>query len=216
MKIGTAAHHTPLGGLAVRRSPQDPFAAVVLLHGGRADDLRPPPLLNLPALRMRAFSAAVTRALRGRAVLIAELRYRHRGWNGVRADAAQDALGALARIRACHGDIPVVLIGHSMGGRAALRAAAHPSVRGVIALAPWCPPGEPVDHLAGRELYLLHDEKDRITSARQSWDFVRLACAAGAVARGIPMPAGRHTMLRGGGLWHRRTAEIVAGMLSRR
>ncbi|MFD9367902.1 alpha/beta fold hydrolase [Streptomyces sp. NPDC060020] len=189
---------------------------MVLLHGGRADDLQPPPLLNLPAWRMRLVSAALTRALSGQPVLVAELRYRHRGWNGARADAAQDAIAALDRLRDHHGDIPVILIGHSMGGRAALRAAGHPSVRAVVALAPWCPPGEPVDHLTGREVYVLHDEKDRVTSARQSWDFVRRARAVGASAVGIPMPGGGHAMLRRSGLWHRCTSEIVARMLSRR
>ncbi|MEV7414814.1 alpha/beta fold hydrolase [Streptomyces sp. NPDC089919] len=200
--------------VTLRGAPAAPTAAVVLLHGGREDGLHAPPLLNLPALRMRGFSRAVRRGLRGQPVLVAEVRYRHRGWNGPRADAARDALTALARIRARHGDIPVVLIGHSMGGRAALRAAGHPSVRGVIALAPWCPPGEPVDQLAGREVYVLHDEADRVTSARQSWELVRRARACGADARAIPMPAGGHTMLRDGGRWHRRTAELAAAMLS--
>ncbi|WP_331727894.1 alpha/beta fold hydrolase [Streptomyces sp. NBC_00158] len=197
-------------------SPRAPSAAVLLLHGGRAEDLRPPPLLNPPAWRMRFLSAALARALSGRDVLITTLRYRRRGWNGPRADPARDAVAALDRLHAHHGDIPVVLIGHSMGGRAALRAAGHPCVRGVIALAPWCPPEEPVGHLAGREVYVLHDERDRVTSARQSWDFVRRARAAGASAVAVRMEAGGHTMLRGSRSWHRHTSEIVERLLSPR
>ncbi|MEU4106607.1 alpha/beta hydrolase, partial [Streptomyces tanashiensis] len=103
---------------------------------------------------------------------------------------------------------------HSMGGRAALRVAGDPAVRGVVALAPWCPADEPVDHLGGRRLYLLHDETDRVTSARQSWEFVRRAREAGADAAGIPMPTGGHAMLRGADLWHRRAAELTAALLS--
>ncbi|MFK0211477.1 alpha/beta fold hydrolase [Streptomyces sp. NPDC090298] len=200
--------------LLVRSAPAEPTAAVLLLHGGRADGPEPPPALNLPALRMRPFVGAVTRAVRGRGVLIAEVRYRHRGWNGARADAAQDAEAALARLRDQAGPVPVVLLGHSMGARAALRAAGDPAVRGVVALAPWCPADEPVDHLGGRRLYLLHDEADRVTSARQSWEFVRRARAAGADAAGIPMPAGGHAMLRGADLWHRRAAELTAALLA--
>ncbi|MGW6392599.1 alpha/beta fold hydrolase [Streptomyces sp. NPDC055103] len=211
---GCRAKPTEPGALLVRSSPAVPTAAVLLLHGGRADGPEPPPALNLPALRMRPFVAAVTRAVRGRDVLVAEVRYRHRGWNGSRADAARDAEAALVRLRDRVGTVPVVLLGHSMGGRAALSAAGAPAVRGVVALAPWCPTGEPVDHLGGRRLYLLHDETDRVTSARESWDFVRRARAAGADAAGIPMPTGGHAMLRGAGLWHRRAAELTAALLS--
>nr|WP_237545984.1 alpha/beta fold hydrolase [Streptomyces sp. SID1046] len=187
----------------------------MLLHGGREEGPEPPPLVNLPALRMRPFAAAVARATRGRDVLVAEVRYRHRGWNGSRCDAARDAEAALARLRSLAGDVPVVLVGHSMGGRAALRAAGAPLVHGVVALAPWCPPGEPVDHLAGRRLYLLHDEADRVTSAAGSWEFVRRSRLAGADATAIPMSTGGHAMLRGAGAWHRRTAALVTGLVTR-
>ncbi|MEU4271875.1 alpha/beta hydrolase [Streptomyces sp. NPDC026092] len=201
------------GCLVVRSAPAVPAAAVLLLHGGRSEGLGPPPLVNLPALRMRPFATAVARALAGRDVLVAEVRYRHRGWNGDRRDAAQDAAAALARLRERAGPIPVVLVGHSMGGRAALSAAGDPMVRGVVALAPWCPPGEPVEHLAGRTIHVLHDEADRVTSAREAWDFVRRARTAGADAVAIPMTTGGHAMLRGAAHWHRRTAELTAALL---
>ncbi|MFC8270984.1 alpha/beta hydrolase [Streptomyces sp. NPDC057271] len=202
------------GALVLRSSPAEPKAAVLLLHGGRADGPEPPPALNLPALRMRPFAAAVVRATRGADVLVAEVRYRHRGWNGDRCDAARDAAAALARVRKLVGEVPVVLMGHSMGGRAALRAAGDPHVRGVVALAPWCPPGEPVDHLGGRRLYLLHDERDRVTSAAESWEFVRRARRAGADAVAVRMPEGGHSMLRSAGSWHRRAARIAAALLT--
>ncbi|MFI7358238.1 alpha/beta hydrolase [Streptomyces avidinii] len=201
--------------LVVRTAPEIPTAAVLLLHGGREDGPEPPPRLNLPALRMRPFASAVARATRGRGVLVAEVRYRHRGWNGSRCDAARDAEAALDRLRGIAGDVPVVLVGHSMGGRAALRAAGAPLVHGVVALAPWCPPDEPVGHLAGRRLYLLHDEQDRVTSAAGSWEFVRRSRLAGADATAIPMPTGGHAMLRGAGAWHRRTAALVTGLVTR-
>ncbi|WP_369141836.1 alpha/beta hydrolase [Streptomyces sp. R44] len=199
--------------LILRQAPLAPVAAVILLPGGHADGLQPPPRMDLAALRMRPFSSAVLRAVRPRPVCIACVTYRRKGWNGAHADAARYAHTALADIREHAGDIPIILIGHSMGGRAALRVAGDPAVRGVVALAPWCPPGDPVDHLTGRRLFLLHDEADRVTSAQESWNFIHRARAVGADAVGIRMPAGGHTMLRRAGLWHRQAAYLVAQLL---
>ncbi|WP_418961246.1 alpha/beta fold hydrolase [Streptomyces tritici] len=187
--------------------------AVLLLHGGRADSLAPPPPLNLPDLRMRAFARALGQDPRHADVLIGYVRYRTRGWNGERADPVHDTRRALAELADVAGPLPVVLLGHSMGARAALRAADDPHVRGVVALAPWCPPGEPVTHLAQRTVIALHDPADPITAATDSWAYLHRAEAAGARVRGIRMPGGRHTMISRSRLWHslatRSTAEVL-------
>ena len=80
---------------------------------------------------------------------VAQLRYRLRGWNDTGDDALADVAFALDTLDARYGGVPIVLVGHSMGGRAALRSAGHPTVRGVVALAPWLPGTEPVEQLAG-------------------------------------------------------------------
>lgn len=195
--------------------PPGPAApgAVLLLHGGRADSLAPPPPLNLPGLRMRPFARAMDRDARLAGVLIASVRYRMRGWNGQRADPVLDTRRALEELRRAAGPLPVVLVGHSMGARAALRAADEPQVRGVVALAPWCPPDEPAGHLTDRTVMALHDEADRITSAAQTWDCLARARTAGARVRGIRMPRGRHAMIRDARLWHRLTTDCVATIL---
>ncbi|MFF3349037.1 alpha/beta fold hydrolase [Streptomyces sp. NPDC002779] len=207
---GSRAHEGPL---RLRTVPADPAAAVVLLHGGRADALTAPTRLDLPAVRMLPFARAITRRVLPGKLLIADVRYRHRGWNGARADAARDAREALDELTELHPTVPMVLVGHSMGGRAALRAADHPQVRGVVGLAPWCPPGEPAAHLTGRQVIVLHDENDTVTDAHGSWDLLQRAHRSGAMTCGIAMPEGRHAMLRGAADWHRITAAAVEGIL---
>ncbi|MFJ9766291.1 alpha/beta fold hydrolase [Streptomyces erythrochromogenes] len=195
------------------RLSQRATAAVLLLHGGRADALSPPPRLNLPALRMRPFAAAVTRATTDSDVLVAHVRYRYRGWNGRHAHPVADVRRALDELRAVAGPIPVVLVGHSMGGRAALRAAEDPQVTGVVALAPWCPPGEPAAHLRARAVVALHDEHDRVTRAADTWAYLARARRAEARVRGIRMPRGGHAMIGDAGMWHRIAAGAAAALL---
>ncbi|MFE5677437.1 alpha/beta hydrolase [Streptomyces erythrochromogenes] len=195
------------------RLSQGATAAVLLLHGGRADALNPPPRLNLPALRMRPFATAVTRATAHDDVLVAHVRYRYRGWNGDHAHPVADVRRALDELRAVAGAIPVVLVGHSMGGRAALRAAEDPQVEGVVALAPWCPPGEPTAHLRTRAVVALHDEHDRVTRAADTWAYLARARKAEARVRGVRMPRGGHAMIGDAGVWHRIAGGAAAALL---
>ncbi|MFG2138308.1 alpha/beta hydrolase [Streptomyces sp. NPDC048650] len=209
----SGGHRGAPGPLRLLTAPTAPRTAVLLLHGGRADSLAPPPRLHLPALRMRPFGSALARSLRADDPLLALVRYRHRGWNGARADAAQDAGQALDELAARAPGVPVVLVGHSMGGRAALRIGGHPAVRGIVALAPWCPEDEPVGHLRGRTLALLHDPCDRVTRAEDTWHFADRARMGGSRVHAIAMPSGGHAMLRGARHWHRLTTHLVTAVL---
>ncbi|MEU0688320.1 alpha/beta fold hydrolase [Streptomyces uncialis] len=199
--------------MVVRRAPTEPRAAVLLLHGGREDALEPPPMVNLPAVRMRPFASDLVRATSRERVLIGRVRYRHRGWNGPREDAVHDARRALRALLDATGPVPVVLVGHSMGARAALRVAGDPQVRGVVALAPWCPPGEAVGQLRDRMVAALHDPADRVTQAAETWEHLTRASAAGARTLGIRMPGGGHAMLRDVRTWQRIATSLTLGML---
>lgn len=203
----------PRPALVLRAPVPEPACAVLLLHGGRVDALEAPPPWNAPGARMRPFARALARATEGGGVVLGTVRYRHRGWNGPRCDPARDALRALDELTLVTGPVPVVLVGHSMGGRAALRAARHPQVAGVVGLAPWCPAGEPVGQLRGRRVVLLHGDRDRRTDPRASAEFAARARAAGADARMLPMPGGDHAMLHRAGEWHALTTRLVTGLL---
>nr|WP_221476698.1 alpha/beta fold hydrolase [Streptomyces zagrosensis] len=199
--------------MVLRPCATPPRAVVLLLHGGREDGLEPPPALNLPSARMLPFARAIARDTAGHAVVLGSVRYRHRGWNGERDDAAQDAQRALDELSELHGPVPVVLVGHSMGGRAALRAAVHPHVRSVVGLAPWCPDGEPVAHLAGKRVVLLHGGRDRVTAPSGSQNLAARAREAGAEACTLLLPDGDHAMLRRAAAWHALTTQVVSGLL---
>ncbi|MEU9393271.1 alpha/beta fold hydrolase [Streptomyces sp. NPDC048324] len=197
--------------LIVRRAPQQPVsAAIVTLHGGQEVSRRavrpwqPAALRMHPVLRAAAATAPPD-------ALLGQVRYRHRGWNT--GDPADDALRALDELAELAEAARVVLVGHSMGARAALRAASHPLVRGVLALAPWCPPADPVAHLGDVRIVLVHGDHDRVCAPAESADFVRRARAAGTPAGLVTVRGGDHAMLRRSGAWHRATGELVAQML---
>ncbi|HWB65823.1 MAG TPA: alpha/beta fold hydrolase, partial [Mycobacteriales bacterium] len=113
-----------------------------------------------------------------------------------------DARWALDEVRRQHGAVPIVLVGHSMGGRTALHVADDPSVVGVCALAPWIERADSADRLAGKALLVVHGGNDRTTSPRRSAGFARAAEQAGASVEYVRVVGG-HAMLVRAGRWHR-------------
>ncbi|MFJ4184450.1 alpha/beta hydrolase [Kitasatospora sp. NPDC089509] len=196
-----------------RVRPAAARAAVLVLHGGEEHNLARPRRLNLPLLRMHGFLRALTRDTADAGVAIGTVRYRHRGWNGDRADAAQDAFAALDELTKTLGPVPTVLVGHSMGGRAALRAGGHPTVTGLVALAPWCPAEDPCDHLAGRDVLFLHGDRDTVTLPADTRAFAARSRAAGARVCGYTVAGSGHAMLQRIPDWHRATSRLTTALL---
>ncbi len=155
-------------------------AALVLPGGYATGHGRYCPLLDLE-LRGLGRTLADRGADRGLAVHL--LRYRNRGWNGARADPVVDTRWALTRLADRHGPVPVILVGYSMGGRAAVWAAGGANVTAVVAIAPWLPGGDPVDGLQGRRALILHGSRDR-SEARPE---LSLAYAERARALGVDL-----------------------------
>lgn len=191
----------PAGPAAVR-------AVVIVIHGGQSVSLRPTSPVQLAVLRMIPVSRAIRRVAGGSGVAVIRPRLRLRGWNGAQASPVADVAEVLEAVPRRFGQVPVVLVGHSLGARAALRAAGHPSVIAVAGLAPWLPAGEPTAQLAGRRLLLVHGTADTVTSPAMTWQYARDAsdfAAVGAVA----VQGGDHAMLRRARLWHRLAAEFA-------
>jgi alpha/beta superfamily hydrolase len=141
------------------------------------------------------------------------LRYRERGWNGHGGDRVADARWALDRVRAEHGDVPVALLGHSMGGRVAVHVADDPSVVGVVGLAPWWSAQDPVATLAGRSLVAAHGRQDRITAYAQTEAYVARARRVATAATLHDMGALGHYMLTGADRWNDVALTATLGVL---
>jgi pimeloyl-ACP methyl ester carboxylesterase len=174
---------------------------VVVAHGGQSVSTAPTTAYQLAVLRMIPLVAAIRHAVRGHAVMVRRPRFEVRGWNDANASPVRDLTRLLDDLRDEFGPVPVVLVGHSMGARAALRAAGHPSVTAAAGLAPWLPPGEPVDQLAGRRILLAHGTADAVTSPAETWVYAERARALTGVTE-IEVRTGEHTMLWRAPLWH--------------
>jgi len=186
---------------------------VLVAHGGQTSSTSPTSPVQPAVLRMIPVAGAIRLALRGSGVAIQRHRFRVRGWNGALASPVGNLNEALDAVVAEFGSVPVVLVGHSMGARAAVRSAGHPAVTAVAGLAPWLPPGEPAGQLAGRRVLLAHGSADSITSPAETWAFLERARAVTEVSA-VEVRDGDHAMLRRARLWHAIAAEFARAVLA--
>lgn len=181
-----------------------------MLHGGRQQSEEPVRNRHASWWRMALLAKALRPVARREDLAVHLLQYRARGWNDAgRPWPVADTRTALAQLRDVHGDLPVVLVGHSMGGRTACRAADDAAVVGVVGLAPWLPQGEPVSALAGRSLHVLHGTNDRWTSAALSAAFVERARRVATDASWQSLPGAGHYMFRQVRAWNRFVEDSV-------
>jgi pimeloyl-ACP methyl ester carboxylesterase len=205
----TAPQEPSLSRLAREAGPDGPAGLVLVLHGGQSVSTEPTTALQLSVLRMIPVARAVRHAVRGDSIGVSRPRFAVRGWNGARASPVADVTRWLDEAADRFGPVPVVLIGHSMGARAGLRAAGHPLVRAVAGLAPWLPPGEPVAQLAGRLVLLAHGDRDRVTSPAETWQYAERARGLTEVTT-VTVRGSGHAMLQHAGQWHRLAADFAA------
>jgi pimeloyl-ACP methyl ester carboxylesterase len=196
------------------RDPAGPVTAVaIVLHGGKSDSFDASDPNGLAALRMRPFAGSLNSSGASHGLAVWTVRYRFRGWNGSDRSPVADTEWALAEVRRRHGDVPVVLVGHSMGGRTALYVAADASVRGVCALAPWTEAGDPVDQLAGRSLLIAHGTWDMVTSAGGSKRYAERAAAVTSPVGRFVVRGDTHAMLFRWRRWHSIATGFTLGTL---
>lgn len=195
-------------------APRDPDGVVLVLHGGgsRAADVAVSPT-QASVLRMIPIAHRIAWAGRGR-LAVFRLLNSTRGWD-TRHTPAQDARWALDRIAERYGRRPpACLVGHSLGGRAALLAADAPEVVGVAALAPWVRPADAAD-APGRTVLFVHGDQDRVADPALSAALARRMAGSARVGY-VLVEGGSHAMLRRAGRFSGPAADLaVATLLGR-
>lgn len=186
-----------------------PRVVALLLHGGTQHSQDPVGGRSASWRRMAAMQRTITPRLHDAGIASWLLRYRARGWNGQGTGAQEDARWALEQVRTTYGDVPVVLLGHSMGARTSAYVADDPSVVGVVGLAPWWQPDDPVGALRDRHVVAAHGRTDKITSAKMTRAFVQRAAPIAASTEFVDMGRVGHYMLRRVEEWNAVAAENV-------
>ena len=188
-------------------------AVALVLHGGRSKSRAPVRANQLAVLRMLPFVTSLRRAGSEHGLAVARMRYRLRGWNGGDQSPVTDVDGVLGRLVDRFPGLPIALVGHSMGGRAAIYVAGHDAVRSVVGLAPWLEPGDPMNQLLGRRLLVAHGRADRMTDPGESASFTAAAAAVASSATYVAVDGDKHAMLRRASLWHELATGFVLGSL---
>ena len=174
--------------------PEDPAGIVVVLHGGAARRGGVPVSpAQLSVLRMIPVASRIARASSGRLAVLRLLNSR-RGWD-TEHTPVQDVDWALGEIAERFGVAsPVCLVGHSLGGRAALLSAGRRQVDGVVALAPWVYPTDLATGIRGTPIVIIQGDADRIAGPDRSRQVARRLQRETAVAY-VTVAGGTHAML---------------------
>jgi pimeloyl-ACP methyl ester carboxylesterase len=195
-------------------SPAAPRAVVLLLHGGQQHSVEPVKNRHASWWRMAALARSLRRYATQQDLALSLLQYGQRGWNDLNDPSpVKDARAAIHELTDRWPGVPVVLVGHSMGGRTACRAADEPSVIGVVGLAPWLPEGEPNASIAGRHLRVMHGTQDSWTSAALSRAYVERSQGVAASATWTSLPGGGHFMFRQSATWKRFVTDSVTDIV---
>ncbi|MEJ7832029.1 MAG: alpha/beta fold hydrolase [Nocardioides sp.] len=191
-------------------TPQQPEGVVLVLHGGANREGNPMVSpTQLSVIRMIPVARRLARAGRGR-LAVFRLLNSHRGWD-THTTPVDDVAWALRQLVERYAGVPVGLVGHSLGGRAALLAGGRHGVRSVVALNPWVYPTDTAD-LSGRRVLIVHGTADRIAQASRSEAVARRLGAFTEVGY-ISIEGGKHAMLSHGADFEKAAAAFTTAAL---
>ncbi len=175
--------------------PERPAGAVLVLHGGasrRVSMMVSPAQLSV--LRMIPIARRIARAGVKR-LAVFRLLNSARGWDTHHTPVHDARWGLDQAAERLGARLPTCLVGHSLGGRAALLTADCPEVESVVALAPWVYPTDLPGGLAGERILIVHGSRDRIASPERSAALAERLSREARVSY-ITVQGGKHAMLR--------------------
>lgn len=192
--------------------PRHAEAVAIVLHGGasRQDNPMVSPT-QLSVLRMIPIARRLAKADHRR-LAVYRLLNSTRGWD-TKQTPVDDVHWAIDQLRDGFGSgLPVGLVGHSLGGRAAILAGDHAEVRSVVALNPWVYPADGQTDLSGRRVLIVHGSDDRIASLANA------KAAADRLSRKaevsfVRVEGGKHAMLARHRDFDRLAADFTAAAL---
>lgn len=188
------------------RLPATPEAVVLVLHGGAGRPDRPSvSTRQLSVQRMIPVAGQIARAAPER-LAVHRLLNSFRGWDPERSPV-HDVEVALDQLRDQFGPLPVCLVGHSLGGRAALLSGGRSGVRSVVALNPWVYPTDHAD-LSGRRVLIVHGDSDRVADIAHSRT-VAQALRSTADVGFATVKGGKHAMLARSSTFMRLTTDFL-------
>lgn len=174
--------------------PDRPDGAVVVLHGGasRREKVMVSPT-QLSVLRMIPIARRIARAGKGQLAVFRLLNSR-RGWD-TQHTPVRDAHWALDQISERLGpQLPTCLVGHSLGGRAAILTSARPEIKSAVALAPWVYQSDHPGGLDGQRLVIVHGSNDRVASPNRAYGLAQTLSGLTPTAY-VLVKGGKHAML---------------------
>lgn len=176
-------------------APDGAEGTVLVLHGGASRRNRPEVSpTQLSVLRMIPIAKRLAREGEGR-LAVFRLLNSHRGWDASHTPV-NDATWALRELaKRPGGPRPTCLVGHSLGGRAALLSAGAPDVRSVVVLAPWVYPTDVGRGIDGKDVLIVHGDRDRIASPQRAAELARRLSSIARVRLEV-VEGGKHAMLR--------------------
>ena len=183
-----------------------------MLHGGasRRENVMVSPT-QLSVVRMVPIAKKIAREGKGELAVFRLLNSR-RGWDSTHTPV-HDARWALQQMANRLGEgLPTCLIGHSLGGRAAILTADRPEVKGAVALAPWVYPTDLPTRLAGQRILIVHGSKDRIASPSRAYELARQLKERTPTAFVLVKDA-KHAMLARHGVFSSLAAEFATSTL---
>ena len=179
------------------------------MHGGagRPESVRVNPA-QLSVLRMAPVAARIAEYPPS-TLAVFRLLNSYRGWNAQHTPV-EDAQWAIEQLsERFNPHLPVSLVGHSLGGRAALLAGSHPHVVSVVALNAYLYDHDGGINLAGRRVMFAHGTRDSVASLAVA-ESVAHQLARSTDVEFFRIDGGKHAMLTRRHAFESTAAEFVA------